>query len=444
MNRYLGTKTKILPDINKVLVGLQVNAGRVCDVFSGSLAVSLFLKRSGYSVIANDINPLSYAYSQAFLIPNDVPQFDISRLLKEAHPTEIRNAKELAKTLLENQRVLFEKENRHGEFSSWVDYTKRLSSLALVSAFLEGAFKSALQKCRVRSCITDHYTKVGTKSHYKSMRGRRGRRNYFSEKNGRRMDFILSHIRHWWKEGLLSEQGKCVLISILLDGMERCVNINGTYHDFPRQTLEERARRPYRTCFPNYFGLLYAKQKHWAGCKDSLEFIREAPAHDVLYIDPPYNFRQYTAYYHLPNFITRYADIGNLEAYLKNIQFVRGQNMADDFASPFSNKEQFLSSLRQLIVDAKCRFVVMSYFDGANHWNRFLEEDNSLGYHLLGRFFRDENLFERGSFKVVPVQRNNYQSQNGHATKKVTEYLFVGRKTLRKPKFVKEISHVAA
>jgi|GEM_PF-64784 len=442
MNRYLGTKTKILPDIRKVLVDLQVNAGRVCDVFAGSLAVSLFLKRIGFAVIANDINPLSYAYSQAFLIPNDVPQFDISRLLKDAHRTDVRNVAESARVLLGSQRVSFEKENVYGEFTSWDDYAKRLGSLALVLAFLEGGSKPALRRCHVQFYITDYYTKAGTRSQYKSIRGKCGRRNYFSERNGRRIDFILSHIRYWWKEGLLSEQGKCTLISILLDSMERCANTNGTYHDFCRQTFEERAKQPYRTHFPNYFGLLYAKQKHWAGCKDSLQFIREVPAHDVLYIDPPYNFRQYTAYYHLPNFITRYPDIEDLKAYLRNIQFVRGQNMEDDITSPFSNREQFLPSLRQLIANAKCRFVVLSYFDGVNHWNRFLEKDNSLGYRLLSNFFQDGDLFEPDSFKVIPVERNNYQSQSGYTAKKVTEYLFVARRALKKPRSVREHAHI--
>lgn len=428
MNRYLGTKTKILSDIRQTLISVGVASGKVCDVFSGSLAVSLFLKRQGYAVIANDINPLSFAFAQTYLIPNEIPQLDVPRLLRSIHASELSKVKARARSLLEAQRPLFEKGNIYGEFRSWSDFTSELESLSIILAFLDCGSKLSVPKLEKRSDIIDYYTKAGRKSYYRSIRGRSGKRNYFSARNANRIDFILSHIRHWWKEGQLSAQSKCTLISVLLDSMERCANTHGTYHDFPRNELEERAKYPYRTFFPNFLGLLYTKKKHLAGCEDTLNFIKKAPPHDVLYIDPPYNFRQYTAYYHLPNFVARYPDIKDLDSYLGTIQFVRGQNMTDNFTSPFSNRDRFLPSLYQLIREAKCQFIVLSYFDGVNHWNQFLEEDNSKGYRLITEFFCSPELFRPGSLKVIPVERTNYQSQNGHSAKKVTEFLFVAER----------------
>ena len=49
--------------------------------------------------------------------------------------------------------------------------------------------------------------------------------------------------------------------------------------------------------------------------RDSLEYIKEIPRHKVLYIDPPYNFRQYTSYYFMLNLISDYCEIDNLEKY---------------------------------------------------------------------------------------------------------------------------------
>jgi adenine-specific DNA-methyltransferase len=175
---------------------------------------------------------------------------------------------------------------------------------------------------------------------------------------------------------------------------------------------------------------LHSKRRHIAACEDSLKYIEKVPEHDVLYIDPPYNFRQYTAYYHLPNFFVLYPDIEDLDGYLSELEFVRGQNMSDDFTSPFSNRDQFLPALKELIEGAKCQHVILSYFDGANHWNQFLAEDNSTGYQMIERFFKSP-LFRSGSFKVIPVDRMNYQSQNGYGAKKVTEYLFVAERETR-------------
>lgn len=429
MNRYLGTKTKILPEIAHVLSGLG-NVDSVCDIFAGSLAVSLFLKRNGYSVIANDINKLSYAYARAFLTPNAIPTFEIGKLLPKLTNGVLAEVRDSAKEIVDHQRETFERENVWGEFRSWTEYVERSESLAMVMAFLQRGDASSHPKLRLRSDVLDHYTKAGHRSSFHSVRGTRGKRNFFSPRNAKRLDFILSHIRYWVQSGVLDEEGKYTLLSIVLDSMERCVNILGTYHDFPRQRLEERARKSLRITFPNYFGLLNGRRRHVAACEDSLTFIERAPRHDVLYVDPPYNFRQYTAYYHLPNFFVRYPDIEDLDGYLSGLEFVRGQNMEDDFASPFSNRERFLPALRVLIEGARCRHVVLSYFDGVNHWNRFLAEDNSTGFQMIQRFFRSP-LFRAGSLKVIPVDRMNYQSQNGYRAKKVTEYLFVAERDRR-------------
>lgn len=430
MNRYLGTKTKILPKIADAISGLGP-VDSVCDIFAGSLAVSLFLKRRGLSVFANDINRLSYAYARGYLIPTAIPQFDIGKILPKVTNGQLSELRHSANMLLSRQRETFERENEWGEFRSWDDYLEQFETISIVLAYLQQAKESSSSKLRLRSDILDHYSKAGRNSSFCSLRGTHGKRNYFSPHNARHLDFILSQIRYWVQSGQLDEAGKYILLSIVLDSMERCVNINGTYHDFPRTELEERARKPLRLVFPNYFGLLHSKRPCLAACEDSLKYIEKAPKHDVLYIDPPYNFRQYTAYYHLPNFFVLYPNIEDLDRYLSELEFVRGQNMSDDFTSPFSNRDKFMPALKELIEGAKCRYVILSYFDGVNHWNQFLAEDNSTGYKMIARFFKSP-LFRSGSLKVIPVDRMNYQSQNGHGGKKVIEYLFVAeRKTTR-------------
>lgn len=430
MNRYLGAKTKILPHIAKAMAESGFPSGRVCDIFAGSLAVSLDLKRRGYSVIANDINPLSYAYAQAYLLPNDVPQFDVGRLLPDLSSSELAKLRGDAKVLLSRRQGDFLAANKYAEFRSWDDFTERHESLALILAFLQTGDRKSHRRLQLRQDVFTHYSKAGSKSTYVSVRGTRGKRNFFSPENALRIDFILSHIRYWTNCELLDPQEKHTLISVLLDGMERCVNSQGTYHDFPRKYLESRAKKPFRLALPNYFGLLCHKEKHFAANEDSTSYITGAPEHDILYLDPPYNFRQYTAYYHLPNFFARYADIADLNSYLRGLRFVRGQNMQDDFSSTFSNREKFIPALSKLINSAKCNTVILSYYDGANHWNKFLSKDNSIGFAGVSEFFKS-SLFEEGSLKIVPINRTNYQSQRGHKAKEIKEYLFIARKRIQ-------------
>src|SRR5690348_12899439 len=99
MNRYLGTKTKILPSIAAALAGLG-DVRSVCDIFAGSLAVSLFLKRRGHRVIANDVNRLSYAYARAYLTPSRIPQFDVDGLFPRLRKQQLRRLQETGVALL--------------------------------------------------------------------------------------------------------------------------------------------------------------------------------------------------------------------------------------------------------------------------------------------------------------------------------------------------------
>jgi hypothetical protein len=149
------------------------------------------------------------------------------------------------------------------------------------------------------------------------------------------------------------------------------------------------------------------------------------PEMDVLYLDPPYNFRQYTSYYFLPNLLARYGDMSDdeLDAWFDGVEFVRGQNMTDDFSSTFCRKHKFLDDLGVLIDRANPRWVVLSYFDGRNHWNDFKKDPNGIGRRLLSEFF-DGDRFRPGA-QLRPVNRTNYQSYGGYTARRITEFLFV-------------------
>lgn len=430
MNRFIGTKTKILPELyNEICKASDDENRTVCDIFSGSLAVSLYLKKKGFSIMANDINDLSYAYSRAYLKQSSIPRYNVSEMLDIITLRDRSRVDQLATQILNEQKEVFNRENSYGEFKSWEEYSSRMFPTAQVIAYLQYFDNKIGDKDSDRSDILTHYTLWGEKSSYVSLRGRKGKRNFFDKHNAEKLDRALNHIRYWFQRRIINEFHRCTLVSILLDTMERYVNIQGTYHDFPRRGFEARAKKPLRFLFPNYFGLLHAKKKHIIGkCLDSLYFIDRVPYHDVLYIDPPYNFRQYTSYYFLPNFMARHSTISDLDNYMSKIKYVRGQNMEHDYLSSFSVRDKFLSSLKRLIEKACCNYVILSYFDGVNHWNKFLQDDNSTGFKLLKNVFENNNLFRKRSLRIVPIERLNYQSQNGHKAKTIKEYLFISRK----------------
>jgi adenine-specific DNA-methyltransferase len=111
LNRYIGNKKAILkPIIDHIKMNVP-EGGRVCDAFSGSLAVSLELKKEGYVVSTNDINLFSHFYGKHLIEQCDIPDLDISlfdifninEYVDQAQSYIEKNLKKISK----NSRCLF-------------------------------------------------------------------------------------------------------------------------------------------------------------------------------------------------------------------------------------------------------------------------------------------------------------------------------------------------
>lgn len=418
LNRYLGNKKELLSPIMNVISEITPEGGVVGDLFAGSMAVTRSLKLSGYSVIANDINDFSSAYGHAFIVNNKIPNIP-QELIPSSSRSEVKNK---AKSIIEQM---------HGKegFNFLNDAEKKKLYLPLIELieYINSASEEDVPKNYRATHFFDTYTEEGVNSEFKSLRGTSGRRRFFSGSNGKKLDVILNLIRWWNREFEVSKELTALCTAITCRAAEKVGNNQGTWHDFPRDWIDSRALQPLNLSAPP-FDVVFAGGDHMVGdAEDSLEFARRMPRVDTLYLDPPYNFRQYTSYYFLPNVITRYPTMDNPEEWFSKVKFVRGQNMEDDFDSSFCKKKLFIPSLQSLIGRVNTNFVVLSYFSGKNHWSDFKGEVNDVGLNLLSDFFKSD-MFEDQSFRVIPIPRSNYQSYAGHNSRTIDEYIFVARK----------------
>lgn len=417
LQRYLGNKQSILPGIVSAIAECADDASLVCDVFSGTLAVTLALKRAGYRVASNDINYFSHVYGQAYLLPSSVPDIDAEELIGKKWYTKYRTISvTIANALRESHGYHFLK--RPKDFNRYVN-------LLTVLRFLEEGNSTGIPEREKDTYIYDTYSPVGRNAAFTSLRGTKGKRAFFSPTNAKRIDNALSVLRHWWRSDRIGVQAHATLLAILMDGIEKVSNTQGTYHDFPRGTPDKRSLQPLVLTPPPYDDVLVPAKRHILGCEeDSTEFVRRLPAGCVLYMDPPYNFRQYSTYYFMPNLICKYHLIDDLAEYFHQVEYVRGQNMRDNYDSPFCKRESFIPALEKLIVASRASAVVLSYFNGRNHWNDHANATGSEGFNALAKFFRS-SLFTRGSFRHTPVERMNYQSYGGHKAQLVDELILM-------------------
>lgn len=391
IQRYLGNKSSISHEIVEAIKLIARPGDLIVDAFSGSLAVSASLRQSGFQVACNDINHFSWLFAHAFFSGNQ---------------TYAPHGRSLPASV-------------------------RRQSWRILADELIAPYDRKIPQFWRRTDIFDHYCEEGAKSAFLSLRGTEGRRRFFSSSNARAIDRALSRIRFWSLSEKIDQRTRCVLTAMLLTAVEKISNTQGTYHDFPRDFTDARSLKAIELEVPPDEIFLGLESRYIGKEEDSINFIDRIPPHRVLYLDPPYNFRQYTSYYFMLNLLSSYAEILDLDNFFLRIEYVRGQNMDSDFKSTFCSKSSFVPSLNHLISKAQAEYVVLSYFDGRNHWGSFKSEENdTLGRQVLEEFFTSD-LFENGSMTFVPSARTNYQSYGGYKAKEVQEYLFSARKATR-------------
>ena len=419
INRYLGNKNEVILPLLKV-IGQHADQGdHVVDLFSGSLTVSMALKDAGYRVTANDVNLLSHTIGAAFVEPSSLPLADTSVVPRREHATLRREA----------EAILSGTRSRIG-FTKTVHAGLRSDAVALIVLVL---WLNRVQSCDLpkrhrRTDFFDTYCEDGANSAFTSSRGTSGRRRFFSPQNAERIDAVLNQLRLWVERRTVDPTVIAYLLSCVMRATEKVANTQGTFHDFPRKTWDSRALKPIQLLPMPTDPMLSQIGGHRVGKEqDSRDFIKSVDAHSVLYLDPPYNFRQYSAYYFLLNLISRYPYISDVDDYFSKVKYVRGQNPDDDFNSTFCKASRFIDDMGDVMNSADCETVVVSYYTGRNHWSSFDADRDDTGFNLL-RELMTGSMFDTGSFRALELDRRNYASYGGYKARTVKELILVARK----------------
>ncbi|HKP85000.1 MAG TPA: DNA adenine methylase [Blastocatellia bacterium] len=294
---YIGSKHTLLPFLDKVYRSISDGGEKVfCDLFAGTGAVGRHFKRQGLQVISNDLQYYAYVLNKAYIEINRTPAF--IRLRKE-YSAEI--------------------EKRRTPFKRKVED---------VLSFINGL-------PRRRGFISQHY-------------GPDGNRLYYSVENAKKADAIRQSLEGWRARGIVSEQEYFYILCSLLEAIDRVANTASMYGAFLKK-FKETARKP-----------LALKplqlSNHVKGCKafnkNANEIIEEIEC-DILYLDPPYNHRQYGANYHVLETIAAYdkpplTGITGMRSYLRS-EYCRQKTAKD--------------ALEHLVRTARTKHILLSYND---------------------------------------------------------------------------------
>lgn len=409
MEKYLGNKRVLLKYIYDFVKVNCPDSNSICDIFAGTTNTGRFFNNKGFQVFSNDINRFSFIIGKCYFGFENYPTF--SNLSLPTQTISLDESKIYFHKLLKKDSGLI-----LGNFNldNFLSFNK--NALNVIN------YLNNIQVYRKpqKELIKEHYTIFGSKSHFKSIRGSVGKRNYFSEDNAIKLDLVLEQIREWYQCNLINDDEVCLLLTSVIEEVVLVANVSGTFHDFNRNKLWPNSLQKLTLKLPLY----ELGNNSRIYCNDALEISREIPKHDILYIDPPYNFRQYSSYYHFINFISAFPFLNNFDDYLSNIEFVRGQNMLDDFTSDFCFQDKFISSIQKLITNSNSKYVIMSYYGGRNHWNHWSKDEvpNDVGFQKISSLFQNTDIFKSYISESLFQKRQNYQSRVGEKKEHIDEY----------------------
>lgn len=173
-----------------------------------------------------------------------------------------------------------------------------------------------------------------------------GERQYFSDENASKIDAVREQIELWREQDTIGEDGYYYLLASLVEAADKVANTASVYGAYLKH-LKKSAQKPL-SLQEAYFDKI--GEKHRVYQQDANNLITQIEG-DILYMDPPYNHRQYGANYHLLNTITLYDDFKP-----------RGKTGLREYnRSDYCKRSVVASSFETLIRDARFQYIFLSY-----------------------------------------------------------------------------------
>lgn len=223
-------------------------------------------------------------------------------------------------------------------------------------------------------------------------------RCYFSDANGMKIDAMRRAIGEWLDEKSISEDMYYFLICSLLEEADRLANTASVYGAF----LKKLKPMAMKTLVLTPASFDCTDQQNEVYQEDANALIHRIEG-DILYLDPPYNVRQYGANYHILNTIADYQP------------FVpKGKTGVGPYQrSHYCSRVKVLDAFDDLLKNAHFQYVFLSY----NNEGLLSPETIRQTMSKYGRYDRIEVRNQR--FKADKDENRNHHAHN------TTEYLHV-------------------
>lgn len=238
-------------------------------------------------------------------------------------------------------------------------------------------------------CLSKNYSESGDE-----------KRMFFSVENANRIDGIRRKLEEI--KPTITENEYYFLLASIIVSADKCANVPAIYGSFLKEYKKSAVNPIKLEPIHTNTGII---KNNRAFQMDCVEFADKMSAVDFVYLDPPYNERQYSKNYHVLNYIARYDE--ELEIYGKT-------GLIKDVAlSDWCSKKTAPIVLDKLLekLHKKTKYVFMSY-----------NNEGIISHDAIKEIF--EKYFDT---KIVSHETKRFKNFKYNDTGTTIEYLWVGK-----------------
>ena len=287
--RYIGSKSALVAEIRE-LVDEQARDSKVfCDLFAGTGAVGREFKGT-HKLVSNDIMHFAFVLNAAYNGLSRSPEFSTLRALLGQDPIEF------------------------------------LNNICVSTADIGPKDFMALA-----------YSPAGESA-----------RRYLTSENAVLIDRMRQQINSWRELRLLEEDETNYLLACLIEQVPSVSNTTGTYGAY----LKHWDKRALKRIELKHIDVIPTEHQNLVFNEDANKLVRRLTG-DVLYLDTPYNGRQYSSNYHLLESLSLYDSPA-----LKGVTGTRVDRAGE---SEYCKRSTVFNAFDDLLANADFGTVVMSY-----------------------------------------------------------------------------------
>lgn len=177
---------------------------------------------------------------------------------------------------------------------------------------------------------------------------------YFSNKDCSKIGVVREDIKQKYLVGIINDRERAILVTSLIYAMDKIANTCGHYDAWHRGTTFKR-----HLILPMLNVPVENKQNNRCFNENANELVRHIQA-DLIYLDPPYNSRQYSDTYHLLENVARWQKPTVYGVARK----MDRQNLKSDYCTTRAT-----IAFEDLITHCHCKYILLSYNNMASKGN---------------------------------------------------------------------------